>query len=87
MADSVDNSAEQDVIAQTTDVLVKALRTLGQSGFPDAASRLGGKAWWVLKEQHPREAERVNGVLHFLARLPAEAGAPSISTPGTQEDP
>ncbi len=75
-----------EVVAETTVILVKALRALGQSGLPDAASRLGAKAWWVLREEHPREAEHVNGVLHFLARLPVEEGARVASAPHTQEE-
>lgn len=77
----------RDVVEETTQVLVKALRSLGQAGFPDAASRLAAKAWWVLAEQHPRQAEHVNGVLHFLARLPVEDGAPATSAPVTEENP
>lgn len=76
----------EDAVAETTEVLVKALRALGQAGHPDAASRLAAKAWWALREQHPREAERINGAMHYLARLPAEPGArpteaPAMSTP------
>jgi hypothetical protein len=76
----------EDVIIETTDVLVKALRGLGQAGRPDAASRLAATAWWALRTQHPRQAERINGVMHYLARLPVEPGAqpteaPALSTP------
>lgn len=76
-------SAEVPIVAitATTDVLVKALRALGQAGRPDAASRLAAQAWWVLRDPHPREAERVNGVMHFLARLPAEPDAPPTDAP------
>lgn len=65
----------------TIEVALKALRALGQHGHPDAASRLAARAWWVLRDSHPREAERVNGLMHFLARLPAEAGAPPTQAP------
>jgi hypothetical protein len=85
MRSASDHSAE-DAIADTTDVLVKALRALGQAGHPDAASRLAAKAWWTLRDQHPRQAEQVNGAMHYLARLPEEPGAhptdaPALSTP------
>lgn len=62
-----------DVVAATTDALVRALRALGKAGRPEEANRIGGKAWWALKETHPREAERINGVMHFLARLEADS--------------
>lgn len=52
-----------------TDILVKSVRALGAAGEPDLASRLAAKAWWVLKAW-PRQAERVNGTMHYLARLP-----------------
>jgi uncharacterized protein (DUF2249 family) len=62
-----------DVLKQTTDVLVKALHALGAAGRPTEASRLAARAWWVLREARPREAEHINGVMHYLARLPAES--------------
>lgn len=75
-----------DALDETTDVLVKTLRALGQAGHPDAASRLAAKAWWALRPSRPREAERINGVLHYLARLPAEPGAQPTEAPATKEN-
>lgn len=72
-------------LVATVDVLVKTLRQLGEAGRPDAASRLAARAWWALKEPHPREAERVNGVMHFLAKLPAETAAPPTEAPALKE--
>ena len=65
-------SGDGDVLVETVAVLVKTLRALGTAGRPVAASRLAARAWWVLKEPAPREAEHINGVMHFLARLPDE---------------
>jgi hypothetical protein len=62
-------AAGDDVLAGTTDVLVRTLRALGHAGHPDAASRLAARAWWVLRDSRPREAERVNGAMHYLALL------------------
>ncbi len=62
-----------DVLADTVAILVKALRELGTAGQPAAASRLAARAWWVLREASPREAEHINGAMHFLARLPDES--------------
>lgn len=76
MGTPTDLAVEQAIVG-TTDVLVKTLRALGQAGHPDTASRLAAKAWWALRETRPREAERVNGAMHFLARLPPEPGAPA----------
>jgi hypothetical protein len=77
-------SSQDAPITATVDVLVKALRQLGEAGRPDAASRLAARAWWALKEPQPREAERVNGVMHFLARLPVEADAPPTESPASE---
>lgn len=61
------------LITEMTDLLVKAVRALGAAGQPEAASRIAGKAWWVLKDW-PRQAERVNGTMHYLARLEQASG-------------
>lgn len=79
--------AVEEALVGTTDVLVKSLRALGQAGHPDAASRLAAKAWWALREVRPREAERINGAMHFLARLPAEPGAEPTEAPTLKEHP
>lgn len=54
-------------------MLVRTLRALGTAGRPVAASRLAARAWWALKESNPHQAEHINGVMHFLARLPDES--------------
>lgn len=68
-ADQPEDPADPAVLAtEMTDLLVKAVRALGAAGEVQQASRIAGKAWWVLKD-HPRQAERVNGTMHYLARL------------------
>lgn len=59
----------REAVAATTDVLVKTLRALGQHGQPEAANRLAAKAYWALRPTSPDEAERINGTMHYLARL------------------
>src|SRR5699024_10110695 len=56
-------------VTEMTGLFVKALRALGKAGDPVTAGRLGGKAWWVLGDEFARDAERVNGTMHYLARL------------------
>lgn len=41
-----------------------------------AANRLAGKAWWALKEDDPKGAQRINGIMHYLAELPEETAVP-----------
>ncbi len=62
-------------------LLAKALRLAGNAGRPEAASEIAAEAWWALREVDPRGAERMNGVLHYLAKLPAEQRA---QTPGME---
>lgn len=53
-------------------LFTRALRLLGDAGYPRAANRLAGKAWWTLKDDDPKGAQRVNGIMHYLAKLPEE---------------
>lgn len=73
------------MLTETVGVLVKALRALGTAGQPEAASRLAARAWWVLKVPNPREAEHINGAMHFLARLPG-GSTPREETPVPTDD-
>ena len=59
-------------VTDVTDVLARALRALGKAGRPVQASRLAARAWWLLRDDWPGEAEHINGTMHYLARLPAE---------------
>ncbi|MEY9258309.1 hypothetical protein ABH903_001328 [Brevibacterium epidermidis] len=65
---------QDELITELTAVLAKSLRALGKAGQPDEASRLGATGWSLLRHDHPREAEKINGTMHYLARLP---GSPS----------
>lgn len=68
-------SPADEALSRTTAVLVKTLRALGAAGRPVAASRLAAQAWSALRHTHPREAEHINGIMHYLARLPDESEA------------
>jgi hypothetical protein len=71
----------------TADPVIIVRRTTPQAGQPDAASRLVAKAWWAaLRGTRPRGAERINGALHDLARLPPEPDAPPTEAPATKEN-
>jgi len=52
------------------EVLTRALRRLGQAGYPDDANRLAARAWSAIRHHRPSDAERLNGTMHYLARLP-----------------
>lgn len=53
-----------------TAVLIDALCALGATGQPDSANRLAGQAWAALRREYPDQAQRINAVMHKLARLP-----------------
>lgn len=56
--------------------LTRALRALGSAGEPDAASRIAALAWSGIRRSRPEVAERLNGTMHYLARLPDPVNAP-----------
>lgn len=58
-------------IDELATALVAAVRRLGEAGEPVAASRLAADAYAALRHDEPRLAERLNGVMHHLARLEA----------------
>lgn len=55
-------------------VLIDALRALGTGGQPETANRLAGRAWAALRRTHPTEAQRINALMHQLARMPSNPG-------------
>jgi hypothetical protein len=74
-------------VEQLTGVLIRALRALGVAGQPVAASRLAAEAWSATRHDHARSADRINGVMHHLARLESETPDPrSIATMPSSAD-
>lgn len=57
-----------DLVKALNRLLVRALLELGNSGRDDNACRIAGEGWSLLRHTEPREAERLNGVLHSLTR-------------------
>jgi len=51
-------------------LLDKALKQLGDAGQPDEACTLAAEGWKLLRHGWPKEAERLNGTLHYLTRKP-----------------
>ena len=65
-------------VSELVKVLSRALRALGNEGHADVASRLAAQAWVLLRHEHPVDAERLSGLLHYLARLdPAPMDRPA----------
>jgi hypothetical protein len=70
-------------VPELTRLLARALRALGEAGHPVRASRLAAAGWALLRHERPGDAERLTGLLHYLARLPADA-APAKPEPRPQ---
>jgi hypothetical protein len=64
------NAATTTALDELADLFCRTVRQLGKAGQVEDANRLAGKAWWILHDVSPDAAEHVNGVMHFLARLP-----------------
>ena len=77
--------ADVDTPQVLTGVLVRALRALGEHHDPVLASRLAAEAYAAVRREHPRAAARLNGVLHYLARLPHHPGISDSPIP--EEEP
>lgn len=60
----------EDLVTPLTKVLARSLRALGEAGRPSQASTLAATAWASLHRERPGDAERLNGLLHYLSRLP-----------------
>ena len=76
-------SACDRTLSALTKVLTRALRQLGEAGAPEAASRLAAQAWVTVRADHRAEAERLAGLLHYLARLHSDAAVENTSTENT----
>lgn len=68
-----------------TKILARALRQLGESGAPEAASRLAAQAWVTVRSSHRPQAERLAGVLHYLARLHTDGFSEEIVMSATDQ--
>jgi uncharacterized protein (DUF2249 family) len=55
-------------VAALTALLIDAFRELGAAGRPEVASRLAGHAYSTLRREHPDHAQRINALMHRLAR-------------------
>jgi hypothetical protein len=68
----VDDGDPTDVVDGLTRVLAKACRQLADAGQPRAAGKLAADGWVLLRESHPKQADRLDGTMHYTARLEAQ---------------
>lgn len=84
---TTDAQTDPEPVAVLTRVLSRALRALGDAGHPADASRLAATGWAALRHTYPAAADRLTGVLHYLARLPTAAAKPaSAGRPDAPEE-
>lgn len=55
-------------IRRINELLIRALKALGDEGHTDLACRIAADAWSALRRTHPGEAARLNGALHYLTQ-------------------
>jgi hypothetical protein len=65
-------SSSPDVVDGLTRVLAKACRRLGDAGHPEDAAALAAQGWALVRQVHPAQAGRLDGTMHYLARLEAK---------------
>jgi hypothetical protein len=70
--DTAEENAAADVVDGLTRVLAKACRQLADAGQPRAAGKLAADGWVLLRETHLKQAERLDGAMHYTARLEAQ---------------
>lgn len=71
--------ADQGTVDALARVLVRCCRALAEAGRPGEAGRLAADGWAVLRHAHPRQAQHLDGAMHYIARLdtpPDHAGDP-----------
>jgi uncharacterized protein (DUF2249 family) len=73
--------AEPDELDEITRILVGTLRALGAAGRPVQALRLAASGYAVLRRERPLAAQRINAVMHSLARMPPEDRPPTPQEP------
>lgn len=62
-------------VGALTRAFVQACRQLGKAGRPANAMRIAAEGWSALWTSFPDDAERINGVMHYLARLEQQLAA------------
>lgn len=59
---------EIDDVRLMNGLLIRAVRALGDEGQTELACRIAAAAWAALHDVRPKEAEKLNGTLHYLTR-------------------
>jgi hypothetical protein len=83
-----------EALAALNRLFMQALLRMGDAGEIDAACRLAAQGWSLLRHDQPKEAERLNGVMHSLtsprrnrSKESPLGDNPALSTVTTKETP
>jgi hypothetical protein len=60
------NTQSDDPLKGLNKLLVRVLRDLATAGRNEEACRFAAEGWSLLRHDAPKEAERLNGLLHYL---------------------
>ncbi len=66
-------STKGEALAEINRLFVRSLRGMADAGQADEACRIAAEGYARLRHVAPREAERLNGVMHYLTGV---AGTP-----------
>lgn len=58
-----------DLVDGLVRVLARACRRLAEAGKPHDAGRLAADGWVLLRRTHPDQAQRLDGAMHYVARI------------------
>lgn len=64
---AVDEAAVSELTGELLDLFLQALKELGDVGEADLASRLAASAYVRLRKRDPKQAQRINVLMHRLA--------------------
>ena len=79
-------ATETEPVARLTAALSEALCALANAGQPESACRLAGLAYAALRREHPSEAQRINALMHRLARMSDPIKEQTMTTTDQQLD-
>lgn len=78
-----EQTAAAPLLSGLNKVLATGLKELARAGQSDRACVLAAQAWSLLRHEAPAEAERLNGLLHYLTaphKNPPRPGDPHQGT-------
>ena len=78
------SATDKRTINGLTRVLAKACRALGDAGHPKEAAALAAQGWTMVRKVHPTQANRLDGAMHYLARLEAKQEVGASSAPAVE---